>query len=339
MPSRIRRLPGEVEQLLAAGRGLVSVQAAADAGIDRGRIARLRRGGFLIRLAYGMYASREAYEAMPPWPAFALRSRAFTLACGPAAYAAGWSAVAIHELPAIGPPPDLPSVVVPRGAAASGDFVFGRVRSVLLPLEHRDEVGGCGVVSVPRAVVDVGRTAPRDQALVLADAAIALRTGRDELRAVLAGMHGWPGSAEARWAVEHADPYSESALETLGRLTFIEHGLPVPVSNPWIDLGAVRFRADHLLDDRWLVFEGDGDLKYNVRLDAAHIIRQQREREWRLREAGFEVVRYGWDMARDRRATLADRFRQVIADRAPRDRPYPWYRERGVYRHTRSSPG
>ncbi len=174
---------------------------------------------------------------------------------------------------------------------------------------------------------------------MLADAAIALRTGRDELRAVLADMYGWPGSAEARWAVDHADPYCESALETLGRLTFIEHGLPVPVSNPWIDLGAVRYRADHLLDDRWLVFEGDGDLKYNDRPDAAHIIRQQREREWRLREEGFEIVRYGWDMARYQRAKLSDRFRQVIADRSPRVRPYPWYRERGVYRRARSSPG
>ncbi len=169
--------------------------------------------------------------------------------------------------------------------------------------------------------------------MVLADAALASGTTVEKLTHVLGMQLGWPGASAARWVVEHADAYAESPLEALGRLTFIEHDLPVPVSNAWIELGPVRLRPDHLLDDRWLIFEGDGDTKYNNRLDAATVIRHQREREWQLREHGLEVHRYGWPDARHSRGQLAERFRAVIAAHPPRTHPCPWYRERRTYRH------
>ncbi|WP_053202789.1 hypothetical protein [Jiangella muralis] len=100
----------------------------------------------------------------------------------------------------------------------------------------------------------------------------------------------------------------------------------MPVSNVWIDTGGSRYRVDHLLPDRWLVFEGDGSLKYDDRLDAGRVVAEQREREWRLRESGLEVVRYGWDLARHDRRRLAARFAAAIARCPVRTESVPWTR-------------
>ncbi|NED99934.1 type IV toxin-antitoxin system AbiEi family antitoxin domain-containing protein [Phytoactinopolyspora halotolerans] len=331
MSAPLTRLPAQIEDALAADGGLLTVARMREVGITRPRLGRLVRAELLVRLAKGVYASREQYETAPPWPAFALRSRAFTQACGPSACAAGWSAVAIRGLPAIGPPPDKPLVAVER-AVGSANTAFGEIRAVTLPAEDRTLVDGCATTTDARLAVDLARTSSVDAALVVADAVLASGTTVEQLSRVLDTQNGWSGTRNARWVIEHADAYAESALETLGRLAFLEHDLPVPISNAWVDLGADRFRPDHLLDDRWLVFEGDGDLKYNDRLDAARVIGDQREREWRLREYGLEIVRYGWSDARHHRRRLAERFRAVIAARVPRDRPCPWYRENRTYR-------
>jgi hypothetical protein len=332
MSARLTNIPGDIEHLLALGDGLLTTRCAESAGVTRPRLLRLVRAGLLIRLANGVYANREDFDDAPPWPAFALRSRAFTRACGPRAYAAGWSAVAVRGLPAIGTPPHKPLVVVPLESGSDTNSRFGDVRALTLPPEHTTMVHGCPIVTDARLAVDLARKAPREDALVLADAVLASGTSPGELREILATQRYWPGAQKASWVLDHADAYSESALETLGRLTFIEHELPVPISNAWLELGPTRIRPDHLLDDLWLIFEGDGDLKYNGRLDAARVIGEQREREWRLREHGFEVSRYGWSDARYHRRQLAERFRSFIATRETRRRACPWYREARTYR-------
>jgi hypothetical protein len=327
MPASQRDLPSAVERLLNAGRGVVSTAECQQLGITHDRIHRLCGRGRLVRLASGVYASAEAYHAAGPWERFALRSRAFVLACGPGAYAAGWSAVAVYGLPAIGAPPESPVVVVPRAEGSDTNSAFGRVRMAGLPTSQCAVFASCPVTSMARTVVDVSRTAPREDALVVADAALGRGVKRDDLRSTLDGMRGWPGIRRARWVVGHADPFSESPLETLGRLTFIEAGLPVPLSNVWIGDPPLGYRVDHLVADRWIAFEGDGSLKYDGRLDRGKVIAEQREREWRLRELGLDIVRYDWRLARHDRRRLASRFRSVIAARPQRERPCPWWRQ------------
>lgn len=322
-----RRLPPDVRGLLHVGHGVFSVGEAASRGITRARLARLARAELLVRLASGVYASAESCGEADEWSAFALRSRAFILSCGPDAVAGGWSAAAILGLPAISDPPELPLALVPAGVSAASNHRFGRVRAVSLPRRHRAVVDGCPVTPMPRTVVDIARTASRADALVIADAALSTPMTDEHLRAVLEFESGWPGAARASWIVDHADAYAESALETLGRLTCIEHDLPVPISNASVEAGPMRYRLDHLLDDRWLALEGDGALKYDNRLDAGRVVAQQHEREWHLREVGLDVARYSWQLARHDRARLAARFRSVIASCPVRAEPFRWWRE------------
>lgn len=320
----MRALPDDITHLLRAGRGVFSAREAAVRAITKDRLRRLTRSGLLVRLADGVYGESSGYEVADTWSGFTLRSRAFTLACGPAAAAGGWSAAAVLGLPAINAPPEQPLALVPVGSGVDSNNRAGRVRAVSFATEHRSYANGCRVTSAARTVVDVARTAPRADALVIADAALSTVTTAAELQAVLAFEAGWRGIGAAAWVVAHADGRAESPLETLGRLTFVEHGLPLPISNAWIDTARGRYRVDHLLPDRWLVFEGDGSLKYDNRLDAGRVVADQREREWLLRELGLEVVRYGWELARYDRNELAARFGTAIERCPVRGEPFPW---------------
>ncbi|RIQ32154.1 type IV toxin-antitoxin system AbiEi family antitoxin domain-containing protein [Jiangella rhizosphaerae] len=328
----MRTLPDDVSRLLRAGHGVFSVAEAESRGISRSRLVRLTRSGLLVRLAKGVYAAAADDMGAVEWAAFAQRSRAFTLACGPPAAAAGWSAVAVLGLPAVGAPPSQPLAVVPAGARAPSDNVAGRLRPVAFPPHHRAYANGCRVTSLPRTVVDIARTSPHAEALVVADAALSAGVTAADLRAVVEFQTRWRGIRSAALVVAQADGFAESPLETLGRLTFLEHGLPVPVSNAWVEAGGRRYRLDHLLPDRWLAFEGDGSFKYDGRLDAGRVIADQREREWRLRDAGLDVVRYGWELARHDRALLAQRFARVIERCPVRPRPVPWWRGQAPHR-------
>lgn len=289
----MRHLPESVEQALASNHGLLTVDVAAGAGISRRSLQRYCARGLLLRVARGAYASCEALESATPWEAFALKSRGFVVSAGPNAYAAGWSAVAIAGFPTISPPPPHPQIVVPRELGHATNSTFGEVWRTPLPPEQRTLFRGTRMVSAARAVVDIARSAPRADALVVADAALALGTTREDLLAVAGFQARWRNIAKARWALEHADPYAETALESLGRLACIEYRLPIPISNAWIELGPLRYRPDHLLDEFWLILEGDGSQKYDDRPDAGSIVARQREREWHFREAGFEIGRYG----------------------------------------------
>ncbi|SDU74216.1 type IV toxin-antitoxin system AbiEi family antitoxin domain-containing protein [Jiangella alkaliphila] len=325
----MRSLPDDITRLLRAGRGVFSVAEARLRGITRPRLTRLAQAGLLVRLARGVYACASTYRDADEWAAFGLRSRAFTLACGTRAFAAGWSAAALYGLPPINAPPARPVVCLADGAGSAVNSRYGTVRVAALPPNQCRYQDRCRLTSLPRTVVDVARVAPRADAIVVADAALSSGVTVADLRGVLGVQSGWRGSREAAWVIEHADAYAESALESLGRLAFIAHDLPVPMSNAWIDTGERRYRVDHLLPDRWLVFEADGSLKYDNRLDAGRVVADQREREWRLRELGLEVVRYGWEQARHDRKRLAARFAAAIERCPVRPEPVQWTRGAG----------
>ncbi|WP_053202790.1 type IV toxin-antitoxin system AbiEi family antitoxin domain-containing protein [Jiangella muralis] len=193
----MRITPDDVTWLLRAGHGVFSVAEARLRGITRSRLVRLERSGLLVRLARGVYAAAADHAAADPWTAFGLRSRAFTLACGPRAFAAGWSAAAVHGLPAIRPPPAQPLAYLMDGAGSAVNSRYGSVRVAALPPDQCVYVDGCRVTSLPRTVVDLARWGPRADALVVADAALASGVTSGDLQAMLDLQAGWRGSRDA----------------------------------------------------------------------------------------------------------------------------------------------
>ena len=233
----LTRLPSHLIDLLSERSGPITSAQLAAVGFDRHRTGRWVHRGLLLPLADGVFTAAGVRELVDDWTWFALRSKAFLIASAPDAFAGSWSAVALHDLPAVGPPPPLPCIIrtgrPPRGTERTGN---GWTRFATVPPDLCDTVCGLPVLSAPGAVIDIGRRASRLSTLVVADA-VALRAGSTRAMGVaLERLERWPWTLRSRWAVEHADPDCESPLETIGRFAIIQAGLPTPRSNVWLGL-------------------------------------------------------------------------------------------------------
>ena len=111
-----------------------------------------------------------------------------------------------------------------------------------------------------------------------------------------------------------ADARSESPLESLGRVRFAEQGLPPPPLQVVVaDDDGPFARVDQCWQQHRTIAEADGALKYATSADLF-----AERREDRLRDAGFEVVRYTWDEALHHPAALAARVRRAFERSANR---------------------
>jgi hypothetical protein len=326
---QIKELPPDIAGLLRRGGGVLLLADAAAASIAASRIDRLVRAGLLTAMARGCLVTTAKLRRLDAWQLHREKARAFALASRQEVYVTGWAAVMFWKLRTVGRPPRLPTLIVPRqpGRGHGSSTPNGRTLLAALPTEHRYRMPAgsrrWGVVSKSWAAADVARQAPVPDALIVADSAV--RDGAN-VASALACMRLRAGYSRALWVAEHADPNAESALETVGRFTCIQHDLPLPVSNAWVGADGPEFRVDHLWPYHWVAGEGDGAQKYNDRSDAAAIVQAQNDREFRLRRLGLDLLRYGWSDAYYQRSELAKKFAALLAAHPPREKPIRWWK-------------
>lgn len=209
-------------------------------------------------------------------------------------------------------------------------------------LTHSDvtTVNGIRATTIKRTILDCARTMhPRD-ALVIADSGLRklaqpdkrdrpasdarIRAVREEL---LAMVGRGPGRRRVRTILEHADAYSESAMESVLRWVIVSRGLPAPTTQMEIRTSAGVFYADlgwrwqrPLRDggvERWtLVVEYDGDVKYlpggglvgSAEEAAAALVAEKRREDAIREEPGTRFVR----LARDDLRELDDLCRKLL---------------------------
>ena len=107
-------------------------------------------------------------------------------------------------------------------------------------------------------------------------------------------MHvmSWPGIQRAAQVIDFADGAAESPLESRSRVAFAGGGLPAPALQALILLrDGGRARVDFLWAQWRIIGEADGRLKIQRPED----LWDEKLREDRLRELGYEVVRWTWD--------------------------------------------
>lgn len=289
-----------LRQLACAQGGVVSRKQAANAGVPASQLGTPFRPRELVRIGPDAYVDVEELSSLSRTRRLALQVAAARLRSDVDFVAVGATAALIHDLPLLGPTPIRLQLAERREARP---VHHGQSRTI----DDDDvvTVHGVPLSSLARTAVDVARRRPFAAGVVSADAVLARGVPRVRLQEVLERSKRWPGLAIATRVVEFADGRSESPLESLGRVRFFEHGLPPPELQVVLSgLGGEPARVDQYWGQYRTVAEADGAAKYVDRV----ALFEEKQREDRMRDAGFEVVRYTWDEALGRPAVIVGRL-------------------------------
>ena len=121
-------------------------------------------------------------------------------------------------------------------------------------------------------------------------------------------VRGRRGAKQARWALALADSARESPAESICAVRFHEHGIEgfEPQISFRIDADGTIARVDFFHRAARVVVEVNGEIKYSDGDPGAARARQERVREFGLRNLGHHVFQLGWaDLFRP------DMFRQI----------------------------
>lgn len=189
-----------------------------------------------------------------------------------------------------------------------------------VPLQHRQVVHGAPVTTLARTAVDLARKGPPLSAVVALDAALRTGASREELEEVLRVARGWPGSRKAAQMIAFADARAESALESVGRWRMHQLQLPRPeLQVNLFDAEGFIGRVDFLFEELRVVGEADGMAKYRRSANDAEgdeeddALGLEKLREDRMRDSGYGVFRFTWDIAVRRPAVLEARALRAFA--------------------------
>lgn len=179
-----------------------------------------------------------------------------------------------------------------------------------LPAEHLARLYNLPVTTAARTVVDLARTLPFMDGVVVADSALREeKATKPELGKILDSCANWPGMRQARRVVAFADERAGSALESAARVVFDEFGLDPPELQVTIHLPANAFLVDFFWREHRVIAEADGLAKYTG--DKALIAQFQRDRL--LRDAGYKVVHFTWQELFKTPELVVARIQQAFA--------------------------
>ncbi len=280
------------------------------------------RSGRWRRLRYGVYADRLVLDHAigDPRELYELNLAAAILSLrGPAA-AFGRSAALLHDLPLPNGEPHALEIVRDSGQdlRALHDRVrnpdsLPRIRPKTLDFRHVDfdVIRGINCVSREWAAVTAACRLPRNYRVGLIDSVLWQGgTTREKLDAICAQSLSLRGMHEVRRSLPLGCGGAQTILETISRLTFRDHNLPEPTLQERIydSLGLIG-----IVDFAWLslgiIGEADGAIKY----ETSQSIIDERRREQRLKDSGFEVFRWTWSEIHNEPMKVVSRFNQAAA--------------------------
>jgi hypothetical protein len=280
--------------------GLITAQAAREAGLEPFEIAELLRTGEWVKVRRGVYIDADQWVDAERWrekPLLQVRAADLTLQ-RPHVFSHD-SAALIHDLPLLRDDGRL--VHVTRSGVTGSRRRNGIMQhGARYDADDVSEIDGLRTLGIARTALDICREHGYSAGLVACDAALRRGVLRSELLEVAESMHHWPDITEGRAAVADADPGAETAGESMARILVRELQLgevttqfPVPRPNgrtAWVDL---------LVDCH--VFEFDGRTKYRNVADggvatreAEAIAWEEKEREIDVRAQDLGVSRITW---------------------------------------------
>jgi hypothetical protein len=178
---------------------------------------------------------------------------------------------------------------------------------------------GCvAVTSLARTVADCARTLSYPRAVAVADVALRMGLRKSDLVTCLDQTARCRGAGQARRAADFMELGAESVGESFSRVVLRQAGVPTLQLQFGVRdrFGATFARADFCWKERRTLGEFDGRVKYGRSLEVGETpgdaVFREKVREDRLRDLGWEVVRWTWDDLAHPTA-LADRLGRAFA--------------------------
>jgi hypothetical protein len=280
---------------------LILRAGALAGGYTDGEIRRLRARGIWTSAMRGAYIVTEESQRLEPADRHRIAMEVLRPRITGDPVFSHLSAAVLYRLPLwrtiLGP------VQVTRSPPSRGHR-GPRLHTHTAPLQV-DEVAvvdGWPVTSAARTVLDVARTLPFEQALVIADAALHRKlTNPEQLATQLERSTRLPGAIAAARVVSFADGLSESVGESRSRIMIHRAGLPAPELQVEVLDQHGRFvaRGDFGYRRQLVIGEFDGRVKYTGDLgkdddDPREVLWNEKLREDAVRDAGWSMVRWIW---------------------------------------------
>ena len=269
------------------GPGPFTIATARAVGVTRRQL----QSKCYRRLFWGVYVDAELDVTTD------LLSRGLSLVLPEGAVVGGRTAALLHGADVRRLGDDRVEVVTARA-----DQIRRRgVKTTAALLEPGDvvDVSGIPCLSPVRVAFDLARDRWLVEAVVGIDAMLNRGGCRlDDLTAYIRNRPGWRGIRWARAALLHAEPLSESVMETRQRMGLVLAGLPRPRAQVEVfePSGAFVARLDHGYDEWRVGLDYDGEVH-------AQSWRKDLERQERIRDVGWWHRRYtslhatdGWSL-------------------------------------------
>lgn len=265
-------------------------------GLEYGDVRHRINDGELLHLRRGAYT--DAADRTTSEEHLLLTRAAIALADSDSVVSFG-SAALLHGLPV--PDHAIRRVHLTRKRNSSGRIRAG-VHVHVAPLDPPEvcEIEGLPVTTLDRTFVDLARTTTLSSAVAAGDAALRQDMNVAASTEQLERASRRRGVRTARRAASMIDIRSESVGESFSRVIMVENQLPRPeLQVEFGDTDGFFAVVDFFWPEWDLIGEFDGKIKYGRLLRPGELpgdaVFREKQREDRLRELGFIVVRWVWD--------------------------------------------
>lgn len=295
------------------------MSAARDRGISSTKVRRAVRQRLLVQVLRGVYLRSDVELTTEVKLTAAARViSAHSVACD---RTAAWIwGVGVFEYGELDATPPLETYVLRGHTPIERPEVRGGTRD-LMP-EDWVEIGGVKVTTPLRTALDLGCKLNRRPALAAMDALMrAHGVTHAEMRRLAVRFFRRRGVVQLRELIPLADPRAESQAESWTRLALIDHGLPAPEAQYWIEIGGVpTFRLDLAYPHARVAVEYDGEEFHTSETDRQADLRR---REWLERHGWTVIVVTKESFSGDALIAWISRVREALAEaQRPRRRIY-----------------
>lgn len=279
------------------------------------------RTGRWRRIRYGVYTDTNTIETARDQPDLIheLNLAAAIVSLREPAAAIGKSAALLHGLPL---PKDEPTELeIIRDCHADLRALHDRVQDPLRVPRVKartldfskltiETVRGIPTVDKAWAAVTAACRLPRNYQVAMLDSALWQgQFSYEHLESLCESGGSLRGMQDVRRALPLATDGAQTVLETISRLTFSDYKLPIPtLQEPIRDARGLI----GVVDFAWLALgvlgEADGAIKYTD----SQTLMDERAREQRLRDAGYEVFRWTWSEIHNEPVKVVNRFHAAV---------------------------